>query len=279
MDKIIVKLMGGVGNQMFQYAVGYAIAKKTGFELYLDASSYNSDKLRNFELLKFSTDIKFADFQDCSILNKKHFFKKTLYKDKKKIFYPEILKINHSAYLNGYWQSEKYFSHIKNDIKNIFQFKNTDFLQNTNMLNDIKSSNSVSISIRLGDYVNNPQCRKIYFVCNKDYYTKAIEYICSKVDNPKFFVFSPEIDAACEYLPKGYEYIFSKSASWEEDMYLMRHAKHNILANSSFAWWCAWLNENLNNIVIAPSRWYTKDAKINFKDVIPDNWVKIEVSN
>ena len=70
MDKIIVKLMGGVGNQMFQYAVGYAIAKKTGFELYLDVSSYNSDKLRNFELLKFSTDIKFADFQDCSILNK-----------------------------------------------------------------------------------------------------------------------------------------------------------------------------------------------------------------
>ncbi len=279
MDKIIVNLIGGVGNQMFQYALGYVVSKITGFELCVDLSSYENYKVRNFELNKFNIDIKLAEKYECDLLNRKHFFKKTLYKDKKKIFYRNVLKIKHSAYLKGFWQSEKYFADFKDDIFSLFEFKDKNFIVNQDLLEDIKNSNAVSINLRLGDYINNNENKRIHFVCKKDYYSNALKYISQKVDNPKYFVFSDDIDGSKEFLPQGYDFVYANTANWQEDMYFMTQAKHNIVANSSFSWWAAWLNKNLDKIVLAPDKWYTKAAKINDKDVVPESWVKIKVSS
>lgn len=277
MDKIIVNLIGGVGNQMFQYAIGYVLSKNTGFDLYVDLSAYSDYKVRNFELNKFGFDIKVAQVCDFENLNKKHLFKKTLYKDKKKTFCPQVLKIKHSAYLKGFWQSEKYFIDNRDDILSLFNFRDKSFIKNDTLLSDIKNSNSVSINLRLGDYITNDANKKIHFVCKKDYYTNAIEYMSKSINNPKFFVFSDDIEGSCAYLPEGHEYIYANTANWQEDMYFMSQAKHNIVANSSFSWWAAWLNNNSGKIVVAPSRWFTREAKINDKDFIPESWVKIPV--
>ena len=278
MDKIVVNLIGGVGNQMFQYALGYVISKKTGFELLLDLSAYNDYKTRNFELNNFSFDYKIANIEDFSELNKKHFLKKTLYKDKKKTFDSSVLKIKNSAYLKGFWQSEKYFADYRSDILKVFEFKNKNFIKNVELLSDVQNSNSVSVNLRLGDYVTNEVNRRVHFVCKKEYYANALKYIAQKVDNPKFFVFSDDLEGAKEYLPDGYDYIFADTANWQEDMYFMSQAKHNIVANSSFSWWAAWLNQNPDKVVVAPSKWFTDEAKINDKDFVPKSWVKVSVN-
>lgn len=277
MDKIITNLIGGVGNQMFQYAIGYVVAKNANLPLFADLSSYDTYTVRKYELEKFGFKINVANQNDIAKLNKKHFFRKTLYKDKKKTFYPEILKIRHAAYLKGYWQSEKYFLHLRKEILELFEFRNFDFIQNKNILDEIKKSNSISINLRLGDYLNNKENRKIYFLCTKEYYKKAIEHMCKCSENPKFFVFSDEITKAAEFLPDNYTYTFVDSANWQEDMYFMKNCKHNIVANSSFSWWAAWLNQNENKRVVSPSKWLNKYSGISDKDMIPDSWVKIEV--
>ena len=278
MDKIVVNLIGGVGNQMFQYALGYVISKKTGFELLLDLSAYNDYKTRNFELSNFSFDYKVANVEDFSELNKKHFLKKTLYKDKKKTFDSSVLKIKNSAYLKGFWQSEKYFLDYRCDILKLFEFKDKNFIKNIELFSDVQNSNSVSINLRLGDYVTNEVNRRVHFVCKKEYYANALKYIAQKVDSPKFFVFSDDLEAAKEYLPDGYDYVFANTANWQEDMYFMSQAKHNVVANSSFSWWAAWLNQNPDKIVVAPSKWFRDEARINDKDFVPKSWVKVSVN-
>lgn len=277
MDKIITNLIGGAGNQMFQYAAGYAAAKNAGLPLFADISSFDVYKIRSFELEKFGFKINIANEDDIARLNKKHLFKKTLYKDKKKTFYPEILKIKHGAYLRGYWQSEKYFAHLREDILELFEFRNYDFIKNKDILDSIKNSNSISVNLRLGDYIDDEENRKIYFLCTKDYYKKAFDYISKNTQNPRFFVFSDEIEKACEFLPEDYDYILADTANWQEDMYFMKNCKHNIVANSSFSWWAAWLNQNPEKMVISPSRWLNKYSGICDRDMIPDLWIKIEV--
>ncbi len=278
MDKIVVNLIGGVGNQMFQYALGYVISKKTGFELLLDLSAYNDYKTRNFELNNFSFDYKIATTDDFTKLNKKHLFKKTLYKDKKKTFDSSVLKIKNSAYLKGFWQSEKYFLDYRCDILKLFEFKDKNFIKNIELFSDVQNSNSVSINLRLGDYVTNEVNRRVHFVCKKEYYANALKYIAQKVDNPKFFVFSDDLEGSKEYLPDGYDYVFANTANWQEDMYFMSQAKHNVVANSSFSWWAAWLNQNPDKIVVAPSKWFRDEARINDKDFVPKSWVKVSVN-
>ncbi len=279
MDKIIVNLIGGAGNQMFQYALGYTISLLHGQDLYIDLSSYENYKVRNFELNKFGFDIKIANQEDCEILNRKHFFKKILYKDKSKTFNPKLLNIKGSAYLKGFWQSEKYFSCMRDEILSLFEFRDKSFIVNHNLLQDIKNSNAVCVNLRLGDYITNETNKRIHFVCKKDYYTNAIKYMCKNITNPKLFVFSDDIEGSKEFLPDGYDFVFADTANWQEDMYFMSECKHNIVANSSFSWWAAWLNKNPDKIVAAPSRWYTKEARVNDKDVVPNNWVKIKISN
>lgn len=274
--KIIVNLIGGVGNQMFQYALGYALARKLGAVLYCDISAYKEYKIRNFELKKFKSEIKIALEEDVLELCKKRFWGRTKFSEKSLKFNSRFLKIKSSAYLKGYFQSEKYFLDVKDEILDLFSFSDLNFIQNRDLLNEIKKTNSVSINLRLCEYVNNPEVAKIHYVCTKKYYENALTEIKKRVEKPKFFVFSDDIEASREYLPDDIDFVYCDTANWQEDLYFMQNCKHNIVANSSFSWWAAYLNQNPQKIVVAPKKWFADGSKKDYRDIVPKSWIKVK---
>lgn len=281
---IIVRVTGGLGNQMFQYAM-YKSLEKKGKLVKLDSKSfYETKKEHNGYELERIFDIKpnkptkedLEKFDENNISTlfkiKRKLFgdKKFVYDTKEYIFNKDVYKLKNS-YLNGYWQSIKYFEGIENDIKKDFRFKNQLDNKNLEILNEIENSNSISIHIRRGDYMSPENYNMYGCIATPTYYKKAIKVIEEKVENPTFFVFSNDMDWVKKNIQINsrvfYIDINSGNGSYK-DMQLMSNCKHNIIANSSFSWWGAWLNENKNKIVVAPKKW------INREDVDSD---KIEL--
>lgn len=278
---IIVKVTGGLGNQMFQYAM-YKSLEKKGKHVKLDSTSYyNVKKEHNgYELERVfdikpnkpnKEDLKKFDENNISILDriKRKFFgdKKFVYDTKEYVFNENIYKLKNS-YLNGYWQSIKYFEGIEEDIRKDFKFKKELDNKNLEILNEIENSNSVSIHIRRGDYMT-PENYKIYGnIATPKYYKESIKLIEEKIENPTFFVFSNDMEWVKENIQINSRVFYVDINSGDDsykDMQLMSKCKHNIIANSSFSWWGAWLNENKNKIVVAPKKWINRD------DVDSDN--------
>ena len=281
---IIVRVTGGLGNQMFQYAM-YKSLENKGKLVKLDSKSfYETKKEHNGYELERIFDIKpnkptkedLEKFDENNISTlfkiKRKLFgdKKFVYDTKEYVFNKDVYKLKNS-YLNGYWQSIKYFEGIENDIKKDFRFKNQLDNKNLEILNEIENSNSISIHIRRGDYMSPENYNMYGCIATPTYYKKAIKVIEEKVENPTFFVFSNDMDWVKKNIQMNsrvfYIDINSGNGSYK-DMQLMSNCKHNIIANSSFSWWGAWLNENKNKIVIAPKKW------INREDVDSD---KIEL--
>lgn len=268
-NKLIVPITCGFGNQLFQYAFGYAMAKRTGQDLYIDTRAYEIDKTKKYELSVLNI---IENFASAEVLKDK-----TIYKEPSFSYHEEVREHAINAYMAGYWQSEKYFSEYRDEILKMFEFKNLDFIVNDFILNDILNSNSVAIHVRTGDYILEERNVNVHFVCKKDYYKNALAKISEMVENPKFYVFTDDISLAANLLPFEYDLNIVNSTSWQEDFYFMTKAKHNIVCNSSFSWWAAWLNENPNKIVIAPNKWFTDQANIDYKDVVPESWIKVSV--
>jgi hypothetical protein len=288
---IIIKTSGGLGNQMFQYAF-YMFFKTFQSEVKLDKSSYDKSNIHNgFELDKvFKThDIDFAEIKDfinlldnnkcinSKIRRKIIGLKKTHYKEFNLSYNKNIQKkfkhINYNIYFDGYWQSEKYFSSIKEEIRKEFVFQELDDEKNLSILNKIKNSISISIHIRRGDYLNNKLYKNI---CTLEYYKRAIEIVEKNVHNPTFFIFSNDI----EWCKENFNQLQKKEfINWNigkdsfKDMQLMSLCSHNIIANSTFSWWGAWLNTNPSKIVISPTQFINSTNSL--KDLIPSSWIKI----
>ena len=281
---IIVRVTGGLGNQMFQYAM-YKSLENKGKLVKLDSKSfYETKKEHNGYELERIFDIKpnkptkedLEKFDENNISTlfkiKRKLFgdKKFVYDTKEYVFNKDVYKLKNS-YLNGYWQSIKYFEGIENDIKKDFRFKNQLDNKNLEILNEIENSNSISIHIRRGDYMSPENYNMYGCIATPTYYKKAIKVIEEKVENPTFFVFSNDMDWVKKNIQINsrvfYIDINSGNGSYK-DMHLMSNCKHNIIENSSFSWWGAWFNENKNKIVIAPKKW------INREDVDSD---KIEL--
>jgi hypothetical protein len=282
MPNIIVGCIGGLGNQMFQYA--YFLRLNENYQnMYFDISNFANYKLHNgYELERifsiqtvtppqhllknFKTGF-LAKLLSKFELNNKHIIQNNMHFDIK------YLHIKHDCYLSGYWQSEKYFKTISNKIKQAFTFGTLDNA-NSKIAKQIKYTNSVSIHIRRGDYVNHPKHGEI---CTLNYYHNAINLIKSIVDNPIFYVFSDDIQwCQTNLFPDGIA-VYVNGNDWKnsyKDMHLMSLCKHNIIANSSFSWWGAWLNTNEDKTVIAPKIWFN-DPSIDTKDLTPINWIKL----
>lgn len=291
---IIVKIIGGLGNQLFQYSMGRAIEKKLGKDVYFDISEFENYELRNLELYHFNTEIKLAPkerVQELKNLKNKLLFKifsklriqklfikyLSYYQEYIEDYSRDIFDLNKQVYLDGYWQSEKYFLDIKDVIINELVVKTPASNENQKLLKNILIQNSVSVHIRRGDYINNNKVNQLYGTCSLEYYQKACDYISSKIENPVFYIFSDDIEWAKSNLGNQYNKIFVDINSADkayEDLRLMSSCKHNIIANSSFSWWGAWLNSNLNKVVIAPDIWFV-NTRINSKDIIPNSWIRI----
>jgi hypothetical protein len=282
---IIVKVMGGLGNQMFQYAF-YKALLESGKEVRLDITEYKKEKFHNGFELNEIFDINYREFSKedlkklCRFLSNnflskifcKLFYRHLFYKSEKAITYtPEVFGLEGNKYVIGYWQTEKFFYKIKEQIINDFNFKKPLTGLNVEISKSIRSTTSVSIHVRRGDYLLN----KMHNVCNQDYYIRAIDIINEKINNPNFFIFSDDI-VWCKNMFKGNNFNFidwNKKTDSYIDMQLMSLCNHNIISNSSFSYWGAWLNKNKEKIVIAPYTWF-RDYTYN-NDIIPDSWIKI----
>jgi hypothetical protein len=279
--------MGGLGNQMFQYAAGLSAAERLGTELKMDLSWFDSleevDTPRFYELDNFNLKQEFVNKNDFVLKNDG--FKNRLMNIRKKQlnFYKEsqfnysdnFLNIKNNTYIEGYFQTEKYFNDIRDDVIYSFTFKNKASVKSAKIIDQIKNSDSVSLHVRRGDYVSNKSANKFHGLMGEAYYKKAIALINKKIKNPKYFIFSDEIEWVKNSfdLPKNSVYI-THNKSGIEDMRIMIECKHNIIANSSFSWWGAWLGLQKDKVVIAPKLWFL-DSNTNTSDVIPERWSQI----
>jgi len=284
---IITKLSGGLGNQMFQYAVGRTLAYLNKTFVKIDTSSFQEDKLRNFDLLCFNADISVATQQEIANLLPSHNFeklfqylsprqKRTYYREKKFSFDRSVLDLGANVYLNGYFQSEKYFLPAQKIIRNDFTFRK-EMIKNVEPFSaSLKPVTAVSVHIRRGDMSKNPSTADYHGTVSLEYYNAALELMRTRLSSPVFYIFSDDISWAKENLKAGNAVYVSGSIAKThiEDLYLMSKCRHNIIANSSFSWWGAWLNDNPDKIVVAPKNWFNKGPK-DTQDLVPASWIKI----
>ena len=281
---ILLKLQGGLGNQMFQYATGLALSKKLNTKLNLDLRFYSQDyskkntTAREYELDCFSLQSNHLHkslVKGFEILAYKQWLNFSLFEEKEDDFNPEVNSLSGNIYLIGNWQSEKYFKEYKDLIRKSFEFIRTLSEKNMTMLEKIKKTNSVSVHVRRTDYVQDAQISKVHQVCDLDYYKCAIKKLSRNVKNPNFFVFSDDIKWCKQNLKTKYSTTYvDHNTKGYHDMRLMSQCQHNIIANSSFSWWGAWLNNNPKKIVIAPRRWF-KNRDLNPSDRFPSGWITI----
>lgn len=280
--------MGGLGNQLFQYAL-FRSLQESGKEVSLDLSEL---KIRNnlyFNQIFTGVKIIEADIKECEFLSdtscnlisrvrrkifgrRKTFFSEDLTKRR---YQDEIFHLNH-AYLWGYWQSEMYFFHIKEKLLEELCFPSNIGERNREIQNKMQLENSVSIHIRRGDYLLE-DTKKIYGeVCTEKYYESAINYALKKYANVHFYIFTND----AVWAKDKYRDLNKTVIDWNQgeqdylDMYLMTQCKHNIIANSSFSWWGAWLNENKDKEVISPKKWFNPSYS-NAEHIICKSWTKI----
>lgn len=285
---IAVRLMGGLGNQMFQYATGLALASIHSTELKLDLSWFDTQSKRKYELDTLRTSVTAlsrAEFHRQQLGSFRAFFQRLRnherlipYTEKDPLLYEkELCEISHSVLLIGYWQSYKYFIGIRDQLLREFLPAEKLHAKDQLLADKINAGTSVSVHVRRGDYVKIAAIQKYHGLCRLEYYEAAIKKIQSAEYDPQFFIFSDDIAWAIEHIkPDGPTVYVSRDhqAPSVVDMHLMSLCKHNIIANSSFSWWSAWLNQDPQKIVITPSNWLV-DRNVETTDLIPDKWISI----
>lgn len=293
-------MMGGLGNQMFQYAFGLVISKKLNQDFFFDLSFYEDQTERydftprklalnifglklpqvsKSEISKFYRVIKPTTFTDKiyrSISGRKYYLENGPHYDE------NVDKITNNTYCEGYFQDEKYFDNASEEIRGVFKFENDRYLYDRKILQlykEITSSVSVCIHIRRGDYITNPTNAKIFGTLSKGYYLKAIDHIEKTINSKtKKYIFSND-PKWCQETFSGYSDITIIDENYSgpngtTHFWLMTKCKHFIIANSSFSWWAAWLGNNPNKIICRPFPWFINN-EFKSASVCPDSWFKI----
>lgn len=285
---VIVKLTGGLGNQLFQYSAARRISYLYNLPLKLDISEFVQYKLHNYSLMhlniieEIATQDEIAKFKPQNVLSKLSFklvgkFNHIYARERHFHFDPNILKIDRAAYLEGYWQSEKYFLDIEAVVRKELLIKTLPDYENKIMMNKIIDSDAVSLHIRRADYIANSATNAFHGTCSLDYYYRAVEKVVEKIKYPYFYIFSDDPSWALVNLKLKYPATFITHNGPDknyEDLRLMSLCRHSIIANSTFSWWGAWLCTNQDKVVIAPQNWFN-DQTINTTDLIPPNWIRI----
>lgn len=291
MDKykqpVILKLDGRMSNQMFEWAFARGYEHKNGNLPFIDDSK-ETLKLSHFNLIKDLKTVKkpfgYGFLRKCVFIRalRNKFFKlsfklpeineENVYKYQEELLHTEAPK-----YINGYFQTEKYFSDIKEKIEADFTLKDKLNHKNKDMLEKIRSANSVAVHFRRGDYTKQ-RIIKTFGYCSLDYYYNAVKLMKEKTTQPcTLFIFSDDIKWVKSNVKFDCETVYvdiNSSKQGYYDLELMKNCKHNIIANSTFSWWGAWLNKNPEKIVIAPKTWVK--FQDNFYDLYPENWIKLE---
>lgn len=269
---IVVKLYGGLGNQMFQHAAGTVLAEKLGTKLYHDLSWFELVKTRpdatqrTYELNQFGIAPRRLSF-----LVKRRAARLPVYSQSGLGYDPGFTKINTPVILEGHWQSYRYFKSCPGLIKRLFTFPTP---ENKILSKQITSKPSISLHVRRGDYASNEKVNAIHGLLPKQYYETSVAMLTRNLDSPHLFLFSDDID----WVKKSFQFkqpvTFIESQRDIDDMQLMSLCQCNIIANSSFSWWAAWLNANPGKRVIAPKKW-SVDPSYKYPDLIPRDWLTL----
>lgn len=284
-DRVTVRLFGGLGNQLFQYAVGRAVADQNKCGLLLDARETNAKgghwpfALSHFNItagLGDASNLPPSRSRKISYMLWRWFGQNPKFIREAGLGYnADIATLGAGSYLHGYFQSEKYFERIIPTLRKELTFSTQPSAQNADWIENIQASNSVSLHVRRGDYMT---AGGAYAVCDQDYYRRAVAHIVDKTQaEPEIFVFSDDPEWAKAHLDLGYKAKFSDhndASKHYEDMRLISQCKHNITANSTFSWWGSWLNANLDKIVVAPKDWCRGEGVGNL-DILPQTWVSL----
>jgi len=294
---VIVQLYGGLGNQLFQYALGRRVSERNKVPLKLDLSAFETYKLHKYSLFNFDICENIATAKDlkkikqlrsgaglfCKISRFKERMAPNMLKyhiiQKNVGFEPHVMNMGGEIYLEGYWQSEKYFKDIEEIVRKEFFIKTVPSEENKKIGSQIAGSDSISIHVRRSDYVNDSRTNNVHGACSIEYYKAAIAKITQGIKKPVFYVFSDDHEWTRKELKINYPAVYVENNNAEknyEDLRLMSLCKHNIIANSSFSWWGAWLNENPDKVVIAPAEWFnSKVIKYDIGDIVPQSWIKM----
>jgi hypothetical protein len=292
---VIAQITGGLGNQLFQYAAAKSLSLHHNVPLSLEVSSFYRKELpelevpRDFELFNFTGITEkiisveelssLIDLKKTNVLPKMIIpaYRKDIYTEPYYHFDKNFFKSKKKVFLKGGWQSEKYFKSHENEIRNNLHLKDALVERVLEKANTLKIETSVAVHIRRGDYLRKKIIYEWHGVMDKEYYTKAFELLKSKTNASKAYYFTDDVDWVSEnLLPLFDGEIISGNItkSHYEDLYLMSQCKHNIIANSSFSWWGAWLNGHKDKIVIAPKKWFGNGPK-DTQDIIPEGWHKV----
>lgn len=283
---IITKLTGGLGNQLFQYALGRSLAIKNNTELKLDVTAHTNNEyssVRKFALEPFNikadiaSTVELEPFRRSPLVTFLARFKP--YYTRKVVYEPffhfdrRMFLVRNNKFVTGYWQSEKYFKEIAGAIRSEITLKQP---LDTSLLKNVGNAIPVSLHVRRGDYVSDPTINQVHGVCSPSYYAQAIVHIKKTIPHPHFFVFSDDTAWVKENISFAdpVTYVAGAQLKDYEEMMLMSKCEHYIIANSSFSWWGAWLNPSLQKIVVAPKQWFN-DATKNTTDLIPDSWIRL----
>ena len=277
---VTIRTMGGFGNQAFQYSLGLAL-KALGNEVFLERSWFTNGN-RAWVLDRFNTDCQFGPIRGQCV------------QEGNLRFHPEILKkYEQDTTLVGYWQNEKYFAGVEDQVRKDLTLRNYPSNRSLSIANQIHNTNSVFLHVRRTDSLSGSGLKN-HGVCPQSYYQRAASYISTRVQDPHFFIFSDDI-AWCKQNIQvfGYPATFvdhnttgvtespehevqkTDNGTEHEDWFLMRLCKHSICANSSFAWWAAYLNPNPDKIVVAPRQWFVSGSPHDGSEIVPESWVRL----
>jgi hypothetical protein len=270
---IIAGLVGGLGNQLFQYAAARYLAEINNVALKVDLSEYEDYSLHKYSLHHYNIIENIATKEDvCAVeyVKEKHYH-----------YDNGFVNYGKNVLLRGYWQTDKYFADISDIIRNEFQVKSVLSGKNAFVAEQIERTMSVALHIRRTDYMPSTYTDQILDVLGLDYYRRALSILSQHERDINVFVFSDDPEWVKDNLVIEYPTVYvdhNNSDANYEDLRLMSMCKHNIIANSSFSWWGAWLNTYENKKVYCPDPWFNSNVRnINSKDLIPETWIKLPI--
>lgn len=291
---VVVRLSGGLGNQLFQYAVGRYLAFNANTELVLEDSFYHhrspNTTPRTFELDKFAVLARRTNAGERRALRS---YTGKIWKRLRRAlplpgplqyvyepvgqFLPAVRTNKDQVFLDGYWQSAAYFTGIEDLLREELQPLLPMSSEDQQIASHMEQVEAVSLHVRRGDYVSNAAANHMHGVCGLDYYQAAVKFMVERLSNPVFFVFSDDLDWLKRNLQIEHPCVYvghNSSAMAVQDLRLMSRASHHIIANSSFSWWGAWLNPSPAKQVVRPRKWYAGLPRAG-DQTCPANWVAL----
>jgi hypothetical protein len=286
---VVARIVGGLGNQMFQYACAKAVASRSGAKLYLDVSAFSRYKQHRYGLGDFQVSVPFAPYrvQTGGLafsamrrvgIDARHLLSAQgfhyLAENPDLSFHESLLTEQRSVYLDGYWQSERYFREFSNDIRNDFFPSDAHCFSKGQCDDDLPR---VSLHVRRGDYLSNPHAYSVHGVLDLDYYRAAVSILSERIGS-KFRVvaFSDDIEWVKDNLTltQPMDFVSGSKEVPHADLQMMASCDHHIIANSSFSWWGGWLNPSKEKQVIAPKRWFASSQYV-YDQICPAEWIRI----